>query len=72
MNSSILIGTQITSLFIMIGTADKLFTCHISTLMFIAALVVFIRSSIYIGENSDWLLRECQQKKRSKASRYYA
>ena len=67
MNPKILIGAQIAGMFIMIGTADKLFTSHVATLMFIASLAVFVRSSIYIGDNGKWILKE--QQRRNKCAR---
>ena len=62
MNAKILISLQLTSLIVMLGTAELLFVSTIPTIVFITSLALFAKSSIYISKNSKRLLRELEKK----------
>lgn len=58
MNAKILISLQLTSLIVMLGTAELLFVSTIPTIIFITSLALFAKSSIYISKNEKWLLND--------------
>lgn len=58
MNAKILISLQLTSLIVMLGTAELLFVSTIPTIVFITSLALFAKSSIYISKNEKWLLND--------------
>lgn len=55
MNAKILITLQVTSFIIMLGTAEQLFVKIFPTMVFLTSLILFAKSSIYIGKNEKWL-----------------
>ena len=59
MNAKIIIALQLAGLILMLGTAENLFNNLISTIIFTASLLLFIKCSIYISKNEKWLLRDC-------------
>lgn len=58
MNAKILITIQLTSFIIMLGTAEQLFTKTFPTILFLLSLILFAKSSIYIGKNEKWLIKD--------------
>ncbi|MBO7229850.1 MAG: hypothetical protein J6V20_00345 [Bacteroidaceae bacterium] len=62
MNIKLLLLTQIVSFFLMLGTAEHLFTGITSTIIFTLSFAMFIKSSIYINKNEKHLLRDCKMK----------
>ena len=58
MNAKILISLQLTSVIVMLGTAELLFVSTIPTIVFITSLALFAKSSIYISKNEKWLLND--------------
>lgn len=63
MNIKLLLLTQIVSFFLMLGTAEHLFTGITSTIIFTLSFAMFIKSSIYINKNEKQLLRSCKTEK---------
>lgn len=61
MIAQILLFTQFATFLIMIGTADRLFTTPMATLVFFAAFLIFARCSIYIGKNEKWLIKRHEE-----------
>lgn len=63
MNARQLLALQLTSLMTMLFTAESLFECKITTIIFATAFFIFARCSIYISKHSTRLLRELEKEK---------
>lgn len=64
MNARQLLTLQFASLITMFAIGGSLFENRISTVIFAAALFIFVRCSIYISKHNTRLLKELEREKR--------
>ena len=69
MNAKQLLALQLSSLMIMLATAESLFENRIATAIFATAFFVFARCSIYISKHNTRLLRELNDETRLERKR---